>query len=314
MTSASNLRPALLGFSLLAGLLLPAAGHAAPCCAGGSALPALISGDQAAQFGASFAQSAVIGNAPAVGIPVFRASENVERTETLSLDAAALVSDRWQAGLSVPLVRRLIRTNSLHANATGFGDIRASLGYEAWPEYTYSEWKPRGFVFAQFILPTGGSLDTATLSGADGAVNARGQGVYSIALGTLLVKRWSSWDTFFAPEIHYNFPRSFEDEKVAGRTGGSLSWGLGWSPSGGAIRIGLRIQPAYQQGKTTSQDGRIQTASYQLSWNTALDLTYLYGADWSFSASYNDQTLIGPAVNAPLNRGFSIALQRKWDR
>ena len=52
----------------------------------------------------------------------------------------------------------------------------------------------------------------------------------------------------------------------------------------------------------------------RISWDAALEVGYLVAQDWSLTASYTDQTLIGPAVNTMLGRTFSVAVQHRWER
>jgi hypothetical protein len=290
---------------------------AAPCCSVNAAAPSVISGDDQAQLTVSAAQGQIIGDVPAVGLPVFRASDNRELTQTLRLDGALLLSDRWQAGASVPLVRHQITSPDLDNAITSLGDIRLTAAYEALPEWTYSSWAPKGLVFAQLILPTGQSIYEADVPGL---VDATGQGFYTLAVGALFLKTWDVWDAFAMPEVHYSLGRTFSNSALGDTIavgpgwGGSLALGVGLSPWHGDLRIGLRVQPAYGGAKTvTSSTGETLQAN-QLAWDAGLEASYLVADDWSISASYTDQTLLGPAVNTALSRTFSLAIQHRWQR
>jgi hypothetical protein len=63
----------------------------------------------------------------------------------------------------------------------------------------------------------------------------------------------------------------------------------------------------------TSSTGETLQAN-QLAWDAGLEASYLVADDWSISASYTDQTLLGPAVNTALSRTFSLAIQHRWQR
>ena len=116
---------------------------------------------------------------PAGGIPVFRADGDTELTQTLRVEGAFLLGDRWQIGASVPYTRRSRNTPDLASASSGFGDLGPERGaYEILPEWTYSVWKPRGFVFVQGLIPTGGSIYESSFGATDPwGLDARGRGI-----------------------------------------------------------------------------------------------------------------------------------------
>ena len=288
---------------------------AAPCCSANAAAPALISGDDRAQVSLIAGNTSIIGDAPAEGIAVWRSSDNDERTQTLSLDGAFLVGDRWQLGVGTSFVRHSLA--HLGDATTALGDIRLDGAYELVPEWSYSTWTPKAYVFAQLILPTGKSIYEADLPGG---VDAAGRGFYTLAVGTLLLKRWSDIDAYVLPEIHYSAARVFSDPStgepftVSPGWGGSFALGVGYSPGGGNLRLGARVQPMYGGPKRVASTVGENMTAYQLSWDTALEAGYLVADNWSVSASYTDQTLLGPAVNTALGRSLSVSVQHRWPR
>jgi hypothetical protein len=284
-------------------------------------VPSLISGDHRAQLGLGLSHGAVIGDVPARGIPVFRAPNSNDRSRVLSLDAAALISDRWQIGAGTSWIDRRIRQGPLNESSAGLGDLRISAAYEAWPEYRYTRWKPRGYVFALAQLPTAPSgyesLDGETPLQSD----ARGLGTPQLGVGALLLKRWSVWDAYALPEAHTAFARSFGSTTRIGTSwGGSLALGLGYQPRLGwptqsvAWRLGLRVQPLFRSGRLTEVPGNRDQSAPQLAWNTALEAACLLSERWSAVAAYVDQTLLGPATNTTLSRIFTLSLQKRWER
>lgn len=291
---------------------------AAACCAGNSAAPSILSSDDAAQLSISAARGTVIGDAPAQGIPVFRNDGSSEVTTTYLLSGAMLLSDRWQAGAAIPLVNHTLQTPAGNTTgSTSLGDLRFTTAYEFLPEWTYSNWKPRGFVFAQLTLPTGVSIYESQIQGA---VDAAGKGFTSASLGTLLVKRWAAWDAYALPELHYSFSRAFTPDfqaaeiQAGSNWGGSFALGVGLSPGAGDFRVGLRVQPIYESPRDVTSAAGLSVTSEQLSWNSTLEATYMAGVRWSINAAYTDQTLLGPAINTSLSRIFALALQHRWQR
>lgn len=285
--------------------------YAAPCCASNAAIPSLIAGDQAQQVGVTTSYGSVIGDAPVAGIPVFRADNHSETTRTIGVDAATLITDRWQAGAGISAVDRQLERAGKTVQSSGMGDARISIAYEAWPEYRYTRWTPRGYVFTQATLPTGRSLYE---SREVGAIDARGQGFYQFAIGAALMKKWTLWDSYLIPELHASPAREFETAQVSSFWGGSVSAGMGVSPGTGALRVGLRLQPVYRSSRAVSSEGIVGDTASQYSWNSAIEATYLYSDSWMVSAAYVDQTLLGPAKNATLSRTATLGIQRRWDR
>jgi len=303
----------MLGALLLSGALTAKSVFAAACCAGSGAAPSIISGDDVAQISLSGARGTIIGDAPAQGIPVFRNGTYSSTTNTYLLSGALLVSDLWQVGTSIPVITN---DSGTQGQSTGLGDIRINGTYEILPEWTYSYWKPKGFLFMQFTSPTGHSIAD---SDTPAAVDSLGKGIFATGIGGFFVKRWSTWDVYTITEIHYGFSRTFQLSTGNSRTlgsglGGSCSIGVGVSPGAGNFRIGLRIQPLYESPRINSDSGVPSQISYQLSWNTALEASYLIDTAWAINASYTDQTLLGPAVNTTLSRTFALGLQHRWTR
>lgn len=290
---------------------------AAPCCSSSAAAPSIVSGDDQAQMTFTTSRSSVIGDAPNEGRAVFRSADDSETTQVYRLDYAKVIADRYQAGVSLPLVAHSVDKPSTQAQATRVGDIRLTAAYEALPEWSYSAWKPKGFVFLQAAIPTGRSIYDAREAGF---VDATGRGFYTLSTGALLTKTKGAWDFYSMPEIHYSVPREFdatatsESVRISPRLGFSLALGVGYSPNLGNLRLGLRLQPVFNQAKIVeSNSGKTETGMQQ-TWDTSLELGYLLDEMWTVLSTYSDQTLLGPAKNSTLSRTFALGLQHRWSR
>jgi hypothetical protein len=288
---------------------------AAACCGGASAAPTLLTGDDRAQLSASLSLAQVIGDTSPAGISVFRADGDHERTETLRLDGALLLTDRWQAGASLPLVRRTHATSLLPGeSASGLGDVSLSGAYEILPEWEYSAWRPRGFAFAQLVLPTGPANYDQTL------VETRGRGFYSLGAGVMLIKSWGGWDSSLMVEAHRELARTFADaaigeQEVRPGWSGSVALGAGYSPARLPLRIGVALSPVYVSKMDILVDGLPdKPTAPQLVWNTSAQLAWMATRSSSLSAAYTDQTLMGPARNVALSRTIALLYQQRWER
>ena len=285
----------------------------APCCGGSSAIPTLITGDDRAQVQASLSHGSIIGDAPAHGIPVFRSGADSEDLNVFNLAGAYRITDRTQVGLGIPIVARSRQTPTVETSASGLGDVILDLAYEALPDFTYSEWRPKGLVFLQATLPTGPSTYDSTLPFQ---IDARGRGFFTIGAGCAFLKNLANWDFLFNLEVHRSFRRTVTSQDGGSLTlspsfGGTAMLGAGYSPSGGRFRIGAGLSPIYEGAMDVS--GGIQSTSEpQLSWGVSVQAGYLISDNWSATLAYTDQTLLGPAQNVSLSRSVAISLQRRW--
>jgi hypothetical protein len=294
--------------------LLPHSALSASCCGGGASFPSLITGDFWSQFNSSYAYSSVIGDADTGGRAIFRNKDNDEITQTMKVDGSYLIADYWQAGLSVPVVKREKKYYSSQSESTGLGDINAQVSYEFLPELLYSPWKPRGFVYAGITVPTAPSVyDFNDSLGAD----ARGRGFYTFDVGISFLKTKGLWDYVAMASVSQSLnkqysARSGERGMIYSSPGVMALVGLGYTPgSTSAWRLGGSLAPRYEGAKVV--EGRTSTLTeYQLVWDSMLSLSYLFEKEMSFSAQYLDQTLVGPAHNTTLSRTISLNLQRRF--
>jgi hypothetical protein len=287
-------------FSALFSILISSA-KAAPCCAGSTALPSLITGDEAQLMVLALSYGDVIGDAPGAGkgIPVFRDSySNKEARQNITFNFATLLSDRWQFGTSIPIIQNQIKAGMTQESSTQIGDLTATVGYEALPEWEYSLWKPRIYTFVQWVAPTGRSIEQ---SQSKLAVDVGGLGYHQLHLGTVAIKRWSDWDANFVLKLGSEL--SYRSLQL------SSSWGVGYSFAE-IWRAGLSLESQYQSPQKISG----LFTSQKLVWNTGATLTCLLSADSSLVAGYSDQTLFGPAINTTLARTASLSFQHRFER
>src|SRR5262249_2923010 len=142
--------------------------------------------------------------------------------------------------------------------------------YEVLPEWTYSEWRPRGWLYLQTVFPTGRAIQDPRLESPAGV---RGQGVFQTALGLTLTKSWGAWDVFAAPELRRLYGRTFGDSgtHLSGAWGAGFQLGVGYSFSD--WRIGLRAQPVFQGERNISALGTSSIVPVKQVWNSGIDLS-----------------------------------------
>lgn len=301
--------------SLLFSFLFSIQSWGSACCARNSAAPFLIVGDDEAQMSLGVSSSGRVASVDLQGRPTFGTPETSDFTQMFRLDGALLLSDRFQLGCSFPYLNRQVTRSGVTESVSGVGDLRISMGYEFLPVWSYSQWKPQGFLFSVISVPTGVSVHESRKKTVADAV---GNGFYSISVGSLFLKKWVIWDLFLVPEVHYSFRRTFQRSnqfyQMIPGWGGSVGFGVGWSPGGGNWRIGTRIQPRWDQSPVSAADYDSSLVHWRASCDTGVDISYLLDSSNTVMFFYTDQTLLAPAFNSTLNRMAGINFQHRWER
>ncbi|MBU6154333.1 MAG: hypothetical protein KGP28_08540 [Bdellovibrionales bacterium] len=299
--------------------LFAAQARAAPCCAGGSAVPALITGDESELYQAGMSYGTVIGDAPGAdgGIPVFRDGLSIaEDRGILTLNHARILDgDRLQAGISIPIQFNQLSQGGRAEDSVQIGDVSVVLGFETIPEWEYSVWKPRVFSFLQAGIPTGRSIHE---SQSFFASDVSGLGQFQLSFGSIALKRWSKWDLNLLARGGSVMGRSFVNASGGGVILGSSflgtgSLGAGFSPSE-RVRLGGAISVDYQSPVEVLDSNIYSITSERLVWNSNVSLMFMIGADDSLVLGYQDQTWFGPAYNTSLSRSGYLSFVHRVER
>lgn len=297
---------------LLLSLLFSQQSFAASCCGGGFSFPALILGDDKGQITSSISASSVSDDVLNNGLWIHRRDNN--NAQTLKLEGAALISDRFQLGASLPLV---YKTNDVHSSASGVGDVSLFLGHESFPERTFSRYKPKGISFLQLQLPTSPSIYD---SSAETANESRGRGFYSLGAGIALVKSFKIWDFNYTGELHYSLAKDIDSQTLGGKTkltpgfGTSHAIGAGWNK--GPYRVGLAASMLFEEAiKASGRNHSLDSpGSSQQSFTGTLLASYMPNMESAWTLSYADQTLLGNPSNTSLTKTINISYQQRWPR
>jgi hypothetical protein len=275
----------------------------------------VITTDSRAQLATTVSHGTVIGDVTGDGEAIFRSNRNRETSTTLKFDSAYSVSDYWQVSASVPVVKHYRGLGDTEASSTGLGDITVGGAWEFLPELNYSAWKPRGFVVAQVTAPTAPSIyDSTDPIGAD----VRGRGFWTPSVGMVFSKIHGHFDLLSSIEVHQSLSRKTNTAGAGGeltvkpQPGASLMVGAGYNLPTRPWRFGLSIMPTYEGPIVTEGVGFKNTSAPQYVWNISLQAAYLIESDWTASAAYTDQTLVGPAQNVALSRTFSVIFVHRW--
>ena len=279
---------------------------AAACCGGGFAAPSLIVGDDRAQLTNSYTYSQVVDD---VGTDaLWRKRESKEINETYKIEAAQIFWDQWQAGLSLPVVRRSRSDES----STGLGDVAATLGYEYLPDWDYNPWRPKGLGYLQLTLPTGKSVNE---SDADFQLDSRGRGFWAIGIGTILTKIIGKWDVYTNLDAHRSFDKQYANSQSEGtlKPGFGENFGVGGGYNTARLRLGSSITWSHED--PVDVEGTVNAVGSRQEYATAsFSLSYLMQNEWATTLTYLDQTLIGNPENTSLNKGATLFIQKRWLR
>lgn len=269
-------------------------------------MPSLVIGDEKAQVTAAYGYTRISDDVGADSL--WRRREANEWGETLKLEGVHIFRDRWQGGLSVPMVRR----SRAEESSTGVGDISATLGYEWLPDWDYNPWRPRGVGFLRLTSPTGRSIHE---SEAMYQLDSRGRGFWAIGGGTVLSKAFGRWDGYSSIEVHRSFAKSYSSSQSSGRLlpgwGGELGLGAGYNLVN--LRFGVGLSWTYEDA-IHAQGG---TASFGVAQRYAtgtLSASYLFPREFAAIMTYADQRLFGSPLNTTLGQSVTIALQKRWLR
>jgi hypothetical protein len=279
---------------------------AAACCGGASAAPAVISGDDRALITSSYSFTEVaVDNVDAHG--VWHKWDQHQQVQTFRLEGAHLISDRWQAGFTLPVVKR----SHVKQTHEGLGDVAASLGYEYLTDWDYNPYRPKGIGFLQLTLPTA----KARAESENGGLDSEGNGFFALGVGTLLTKIVGTYDLFATLEAHRSFQKKFSNAQMSGTlkpgSGGSLGLGAGYNLKD--WRFGAAVTWTYEDA--VKIDGPSPSPGAVERFATGvLSLGYLIEDEWTGTLSYADQTLFGNPVNTSLGKTLSLGLQKRWAR
>lgn len=289
----------------IAGLLFgPQLALASACCGGALALPSLITRDEKALLTQSLSVGRVQSDVDARGY--WTKKSDTDETLTLKIEGAALLSDRWQSGGSMPIVTR----SGSRGSSTNPGDFSAQIGYEFLPEWSYHPWRPRGVGSLTLTAPTVKSIYETN----DSSITT-GRGFWTLGAGAAFTRAWIKWDSQLTLEAHKSFDRQVSTAGFEGRIkpgfGASLSAGAGYHI--GQNRVGFAISSNHED-RIDAEGSVISTGSSQRWMTGTLSASHNAGNDWSWTLSYSDQTLLGDPSNTSLSKTWAFALQKRWAR
>jgi hypothetical protein len=227
-----------------------------------------------------------------------------EHLEILTLNGAYAFDDRWQGGLTLPVIQDQREINGGSQSSNGLGDVAFGVGYEAISDLNYDPYLPKMILFSDLTVPSGHSVYDGSESTGTGI---RGRGFYQLGFGTTLMKDFGRWDILTVLEIHRSFPN--QEARPGYGESATLGGGYNW----GDTRLGATIAWSYEDPIHANAESLNSPSLTRWATGT-LSLSYLLSEEWATSLSYSDQTIFGTPLNAVLNRSFLVSFQRRWLR
>jgi hypothetical protein len=276
------------------------------CCVSNTSIPNLMILPSDWQQTFSVSQTRVIGDVDDKGRSTFRNQDNKEMTQAARMDLAYGWNFRYQTGVSVKYQNKNREFAGQEDQDSGWSDVGLSQAYA--PKMFDRLW-----IFHTVNLPTANSVYNSRSSMA---VDAQGSGTYFTGLGFFKIHNYKNGDLTFGGEAHRSFGRTFrsgEDEtSLDPFWGGSLSIGGGWVPWKSKGRLGIILTPRMEGPKTGTHNDDDIKGKQSLVWDSVINGTYSFNAQYAAGVSYLDQTLVGPVSNTLLVRSFSFLFQSRF--
>lgn len=279
----------------------------AGCCSSSSSLPNLITGEVSEQFKLSYANSSEIYNVDSQYNRREVDQGTYKLAEKASFSLSSLVSDYFQAGVSINFIQQTYKSSENKETESSLGDSTILLGHEFMPEYYYSRFKPRGFVFVQHSFLAGKSeYNNASRSGTD--IISKGYEVTS--LGISLIKNYQKWNYAFTYQYGYGHEREYGDLVIRPKGSQTIDFNIGSSFGLEKFSFNLGFNYYINHGEKLNRgidiDGQKDSDLSQV-----ISINLGFGLDFnrenSLLLNITDQSLFNNAKNTALTRSIGMS-------
>jgi hypothetical protein len=276
---------------------------AAACCGGGAGQANILTEDYQARFSIAGMNSAVTHSADNQGDISKRLNGDKEVVETISLSGSYMISDYWQVGAVLPYTVTSREKGLLSERSKSTGDFKFNVGFEFMPEFSFSLWKPRGFLFIEQTVPTTRSIHNSRRKLQTDSIS---KGFYTTSVGFLFKKKWSFMDLTFTSEYHRGLSRSFRggSVKINPKGGYSSSVAVGNASLVNNVRFGGSIMYAKEDGYEYEE--LLDNGQSKYHWELGAVVSYGMGG-YAVDLVYTDQSYLGVSKNTNLSKSLGIS-------
>lgn len=285
--------------------------YSGSCCGGGGGSAQIMLGPTKSVFRASYQNQTILADSNSNSKIVAKSEKEIETIKTTTLSSSYKLNDLWQAGITIPVVEKVKKTESEYISEQGLGDISLNTAYEFWPEYSRNQFITQSFLIFQITLPTSPSLFT---SQKKDLLDTRGQGHNIYSLGSMTVKRINNHTINFGVTLSYREGRTFNNTLFTEdsiTTESSLNNELSLSHSyaiNNKLSSLVQISRTYEQVNATS----VFAGNTQSSLVYTSSLGMIYSMDeWDINLLYKDDMLIGPSFNHTLSKALSAGIIKR---
>jgi hypothetical protein len=275
---------------------------ASSCCGGGSSSSMIILGDNRQEWSAGLGFRNDLGQTDRTGMASFHGKETVDQQYTLNLQLQRQFTELIQAAVKTSVIHKVMVKQGRREKSHGLGDIDLQISYEFLPEYNYSQYRPRGFLYSKITFPQSkGIYDSTSPIYSD----VRGSGLYSFSIGTLFVKKNSQFTLKFGLEGQRFFGKKFKEGNLDDYHKVIFPTGLSYAFDPLPISTGILTTWTYQTSKKL-QIQTTTTSSREYFWELSVFANWSLNRQETLGMSYSDSTLLGKNINSPLYRSFAL--------
>ncbi len=276
--------------------------HASSCCGGGSSSSLIITGDNIEEWNLGMSYRNDLGQTDNLGWASFHNDGITDHQSALNFQYQRQIIEQFQLAAKSSLIQKTIEKQNRKEVKNGLGDLELQASFEFLPEFTYSAYKPRGFVYSKLSIPNSRSLyDSKSAIYSD----VRGSGLYSISIGSFFLKRFASTTLKAGLEAQHLFGRSFDQSHLNDYNKIILPLGITYSFDPMPISLGFNSTWNYQTKKQLT--GEINTtSSKEYFWELGTFINWTVNREETWGITYSDSTLVGKNINSPLYRSFSL--------
>lgn len=293
-------------------VLISARAWGAACCSGSANLPSLITSDSAYQMGFTAGSETVIGSSFSDGSSIFRREGNDESTLQFRFAAAHAVSPEFQIHAELPFSRTYRAIDSARSTHWGPGDLTLGAAYEVVQEFVYHPLRPRVWIFTDLTFPTGRSVYEST---EPMLTDIHGRGAWAVSVGAFALKTWIPWEVHLMLQHRRSFSRFAQvlgtSTQVTLGPITAIEAGTGYHL--GNFRLGAAVNPTWEEPTQLDPAPSSTPGRTKLVWTVSLQASAALSDLWSVTATYADQTLLGPTYNATLARNLNLSVLYRMD-
>lgn len=275
---------------------------ASSCCGGGSSSSLIILGDNKEEWALGLAWRNDLGQTDREGIALFHDDSIIDQQSTLHFQYQRQMNDSFQLAIKSSLVQKTMKKQGRREKSQGLGDLDLQVNFEFMPEYTYSTYRPRGFIYSKLTIPNSRSLYNSHSSLYS---DVRGHGLYTLSLGTSFIKKVKNYSLKAGIEGQHFFGQHFPGGRLKDYHKILFPLGIVYTLESSPFSTGLTTTWNFQEEK--SVEGQYaSTSSKEYFWDFSTFVNWSVNRKETWGISYSDSTILGKNINSPLYRSFGI--------